>query len=354
MKTLLLLQLFIPLLLASGPFKPNQGHSYNHQWKQSTLSEAQLNFAMMLYPAIAVPAIGTPPNLFVSPLSLYITFSMLALGAQSPTRDLLLLFLDMTGTMTEEEIQEGNRKLLQVLNHPNKDMKLKIFSEVLVEKSLKILPEYQEKVAQYYSASFQSFSFSDPLIDEKTISRIVSDRTDHKIKDMYIKLYSSTLMVLLDYVVFEGQWESEFSIQNTEMRNFSRYYERPVLVPIMRQRGFYKTYKDTQNKCDVVEVPYFGNVSLLVIVPLGDPYETELNLTPQMIKGYFSSVKTSLVDLYLPRVSFNYPVNMTRILARMGLDSILNGTNTNFSGISKEKKLKVSNMGVSRHDQYLI
>ncbi|XP_073466576.1 serine protease inhibitor A6-like [Aquarana catesbeiana] len=344
MKTLLLLQLFILLILATDPFKLNEGHNYNLYAKLQDLdlSKAQMKFALRIYKRFSPLSARPQPNIFFSPVSVYTTLSMLALGARSKTRMKILQAMSLNDTTTNEELNEGNRKLIQVVSQQTKDVEIKLGNEIFIDNSTNILLEYQYNVARYYNASIQTISFSDPQNAEKAINKIVSDRADHKIQNVVSDLDSKKSMVLLDYVVFRAKWKSEFEKQNTKKRNFMVNEERPIAVPMMHRRRMYKTYKDKEMGCKVVEAPYSGNISLLIIVPkLGDVLHMEQQLTPQRLKKYLRSMKTSLLDLYIPKVSFNTPVNVAYGLLDMEM-GIMGSDNPDFSGISEKEKLRVS------------
>ncbi|XP_077322807.1 serine protease inhibitor A6-like [Lithobates pipiens] len=345
MKTLLLLQLFISLILAANPFKQNQGQNYDAfaAYQQSEISEAHMDFAVKIYKFVSSSIINAPSNLFFSPFSVYTTLSMLALGARSTTRLEILQGMGLNATKTNTELHEDYRKFLQVVNQQTEDVKFKLGNEIFINELANILPEYQQNVTYYYNASIQTLSFSDPQNAEKTINRFVSDRTGLKIQNLVGNLDPKTLMVLLDHMVFQAKWKSEFDPQHTEERSFTVNESTSVLVPMMHRRGLYKTYKDNELKCDVVEVPYAGKVSLLIIVPqLGDLRMVEKKLTPRRIKHYFSSKKNSLLDLYIPKVSFNTPVNVQFGLLTMGIASIFSSDNADFSKISKKARIRVS------------
>lgn len=66
-----------------------------------------------------------------------------------------------------------------------------------------------------------------------------------------------------------------------------------VPVPMMRQWGLFKTYKDNAMGSDVVELPYEGNVSLFIILPQSRTLSSvEIMLTAQKVKEYVQSVRT--------------------------------------------------------------
>ncbi|XP_077322800.1 corticosteroid-binding globulin-like [Lithobates pipiens] len=313
----------------------------NQQWQES-VSQSQMEFAVKIYQQISSQTERPQPNLFISPINIYITLSTLALGAHGKTREEILYTLGLDGTKPDTGLHEGNRKILQELRQESKDMDFKLGSEIFLKKGGAYLPQFQQYLATYYNTAIQTISFSDPEAAKKTINKIVSDRTNQKIRNMVSSLESKTSMVLVDYAVFQGIWNSVFNKQNTEMMDFTLNDGTSVKVPMMHQWGLYKTYKDVAMDCNVVEVPYKGNISLFIILPqlrtLNSAVET---MTAHRLKTYIQAVRTSFIRLRIPKVSFNQPANLKHNLVAMGLESMFS-ENANFFGASKDQKLQVS------------
>nr|DBA14439.1 TPA: hypothetical protein GDO54_005411 [Pyxicephalus adspersus] len=304
-----------------------------------------MNFALRLYKFMSSQAAKATPNLFFSPISIHATLSTLALGARSTTRREILQGMGLNDNKTDKELHECNRKLLQKIFKQTKDVNFNIGNEIFIEKSAIFFPQYQDNVTYYYNTSIQSISFSDTRNAIKTINTHVSKKTDNKIQKIVEKLDSKTMMVPLDYSVFQAKWESQFDIEDTEERNFTVNENKTVSVPTMRRQGLYRTFKDKEMKSYVVEVPYTCSTVLLIIVPeLGNLHSFGTKLTPEMIKEYLSSLKNSMLDLYIPRVSFNNSVNVQFATLSMDMRSMFSGDNANFSKISKKPRLRVSKM----------
>ncbi|XP_018414894.1 PREDICTED: uncharacterized protein LOC108789395 [Nanorana parkeri] len=347
MKILFFLHLFISLILVTGSFIWNRGNNCNHypEWQKSEVSEAYMNFAVQFYKFVSMRSAGAPPNLFFSPLSIYTTLSMLALGAQSTTRMEILQAMGLNDTKTNQELHECFRQFLQRVTQQIKEVEFKLGNEIFIDRSADIFPQFQQNVSYYYNVSVETINFSDPQGAEKIINTLVSNRTHNKIQNMVKNLDPKILMVLLDYSVFQAKWQKEFNPQGTEEDNFRVDGQAPVTVPMMHQQGTYKTYKDKEMRCNVVEVPYTSNITLLLIVPKpGDLQKVERKLSTERIKKYFCSMRTSTVDLYIPKVSFNIPLKIRNAILTMGIGSMFSGDNADFSRMSNKSRLRVSDI----------
>ncbi|XP_073466824.1 serine protease inhibitor A3K-like [Aquarana catesbeiana] len=321
----------------------------NHQWQES-VSQSQMDFAVRIYQQISSHSERPQPNLFISPISIYITLSMLALGAQGKTREEILDTLGLDGTKTDMGLHEGNKKILQELQQQSKDMAFKLGNEIFLRKGGAYLPQFRLYLADYYNTAIQTISFSDPEAAKRTINNIVSDRTDQKIQNMVSRLDWKTSMVLVDYAVFQGKWKSKFYRSSTEILDFMLSDGTSVPVPMMRQWGLFKTYKDNAMGSDVVELPYEGNVSLFIILPQSRTLSSvEIMLTAQKVKEYVQSVRTSFIRLRIPKLSFNHLVDLRHHMMVMGMESMFT-ENANFLRFSKDEKLQVSDI---YHQSYI-
>ncbi|XP_075049050.1 serine protease inhibitor A6-like [Mixophyes fleayi] len=112
---------------------------------------------------------------------------------------------------------------------------------------------------------------------------------------------------------------------------------------MLHKRGFYKTFKDNDLQCTVVEVPCVGDNILLLIVPkLGRLDRIEQRLTAELIKKYLRQTRTSTLDFYMPKINFEGQINADYAL--LGMNFPIFGDDADFSGISEQSRLKVSHI----------
>ncbi|KAM5129307.1 serine protease inhibitor A6-like [Mantella aurantiaca] len=345
MKILLLLPLFISLILASGHVQQNHEipDRDSSVWDTSAVYEAYMDFAVRIYKFMSSRTARAPLNLLFSPISIYTTLAMLSLGARSATRTAILQGMGLNCTKTDKDLNEAYRKLLHVIAMQTRTAEFQLGNEIFMEKSVNFSTKYQQNVIYYYNASMHAISFSDTQIAKNTINTLVSKRTNNKIPNIVRSLGSKTMMVVLDYSILQAKWKFEFDKQNTEMRDFFLSDDRKVSVPMMRREGTYKSYRDDEMNCNVVEVPYVNNIILMIIVPeLGQLYKLEQKLTIDRIKNYFSATQTSVLDLYIPKVCFDNFANVKYALLAMEMGNIFSSDNADFSKMSKKPRLKVS------------
>lgn len=84
-----------------------------------------------------------------------------------------------------------------------------------------------------------------------------------------------------------AKWETAFSPQNTQERDFHVNGDTTVKVPMMHCEGHYYYLVDRNLSCDVVGVPYEGNATALFILPSeGKMTQVEDGLTGRRLRKW--------------------------------------------------------------------
>ncbi|XP_056400878.1 serine protease inhibitor A6-like [Hyla sarda] len=331
----LLLVFSISMTIAGTEAKPKEDHP-GGQWEGDDLSEASMSFAISVYKLVSSKTARSPPNVFISPISIYTTLAMLGLGARSSTRQQILGAMCLNDTQGSRILKEDYKSFLAKLRTENGDAEFTISNWFFPDDSIKVLPQYKQDVANYYKSSVQGIDFTDPQNAEQKINEQVSGRTDGKIEDLVSDLDGQTKMVLLDYASFNAKWQNPFTKGTRQELSKSH----SVAVPMMHRVGQYRTYKD--RGLVFVEVPYTDQLVLLIIMPNdGKLNEVEQNLSAQRVQCYLSKAKTSLLDLYIPQISLEQQINVQYALLTMGVIQVFSDT-ADLSRISPEPGLKVS------------
>lgn len=84
-----------------------------------------------------------------------------------------------------------------------------------------------------------------------------------------------------------AKWETAFSPQNTQERDFHVNGDTTVKVPMMNREDHYYYLVDRNLSCDVVGVPYEGNATALFILPSeGKMPQVEDGLTGRRLRKW--------------------------------------------------------------------
>lgn len=107
-----------------------------------------------------------------------------------------------------------------------------------------------------------------------------------------------------------GNWEQKFSKDATYYRNFHITEKKYVRVPMMQNRGNYLAAADHELQCDVLQMPYIGNISMLVALPrkISGMRNLEKEISPSVIKRWMSNMTNRYVVL---QITFSMKVHST-------------------------------------------
>ncbi|XP_056402780.1 serine protease inhibitor A6-like [Hyla sarda] len=335
----LLLLLSVSMTIAS-PHDHLKEDYCNGQGEGDNLPEASMQFAITLYKVVSAMPVRPPLNVLISPISTYTTLAMLALGARSSTRQQILRAMCLSDSQANKILKEDYKNFLAELTTEEGNAEFGISNWFFLEKSIKPSSKYKQDMARYYNVSLQGIDFTDPENAQQEINEEVNGQTDGKMEDLINDLDDQTKMVLLDYARFNAKWNSPFTSQGLRRAPFIVNQMNTINVEMMHRVGQYRTFKD--DTTIMVEVPYTDQIVLLIIVPKNvSLYEVERKLSAQLIDSYMSEARTSLLDLYIPKISLEEQINVHYGLLRMGVTDVFSDS-ADLTGISKHPRLKAS------------
>ncbi|KAM9164764.1 serpin B10-like isoform 3-T3 [Pangshura tecta] len=214
--------------------------------------------------------------------------------------------------------------------------------------------EYVEFVKNYYHAEPQAVNFRKAAEQaRKEINSWVESQTEGKIQNLLPRgaVDPNTVLVLVNAIYFKGKWEKRFLNENTSENPFrlSKTKTKPVQMMFLKDR-FPICYLETM-KVKIAELPYVNNdLSMLILLP--DDIEDkstgleqlERELTYEKLSKWTSPemMKTSEVELFLPRIKLEESYNLKSSLISMGMKDAFNQSQADFTGMSDSNDLFLS------------
>ncbi|XP_057638738.1 serine protease inhibitor A3N-like [Chionomys nivalis] len=308
-----------------------------------TLASTNTDFAFSLYKELALK--DPDENIVFSPLSISAALALLSLGASNNTLQEILEGLKFNLTETPEaDIHQGFGQLLLMLSQPGNQVQINTGSAMFVDKKLQILAEFKEKARALYQAEASSVDFQQPHEAKTLINDYVRNQTQGKIKELISGLDEKTVMVLVNYIYFKGQWKMPFPLGDTLKSMFHLNNTKSVEVPMMNIEDLRTPYfRDEELSCTVVELQYIGNASILFILPdEGKMQQVEANLQPETLRKWRDSLRLRKIDkLSLPKFSISTDYSLEDILPQLGIREVFS-IQADLSGITGTKNLRVS------------
>ncbi|CAM5122925.1 unnamed protein product [Eretmochelys imbricata] len=299
------------------------------------------DFAFRFYKQIKSEA--ADKNIFFSPLSISTAFAMLTLGAKSATLSQIHKGLSFNLTeIKEREIHEGFHHLIRMLNHSDSEIQLNMGNALFVDDRLKLLEKFLADVKSLYESETFPSNFQNSAEAEKQINDCIEKKTHGKIANLVKGLDPLTVMVLVNYIFFKAHWENPFSNLNTREDDFFVDAKTSVKVNMMNRDKDYRTHRDEELSCWVVEIPYKGNAAALFILPdEGKMKQVEEALLKETVSKWTTSLQEREINLYIPAFSVSGTYDVKELFQKMGVIDVFTDE-ADLSGITEKAELKVS------------
>ncbi|KAL8169000.1 UNVERIFIED_CONTAM: hypothetical protein K2H54_031131 [Gekko kuhli] len=320
---------------------PAESHQESGHLPCLKIAPNSAEFAFKFYRQIIPKAAGK--NIFFSPVSVSTAFMIVTLGAKGITRDQIFSGMSFNMSMlSEKEINDGFHHLLQLLNRPEAQVKLR-FGNALF--STDIFPVQQNIVDEARDLFHADIVHADFQNNGKAVNQInsyVENKTDGELVQVVNHLDPDTAMVVVNYIFLKAYWEKPFDPRSTWKRDFFINNETTVQVDMMHRDGYYYTYRDEKLACEVVRVPYQGDASALFILPdKGKLQEVEQALGQEPMSTWKASARLQRIDLSLPRITMRTSYDVKEIMKEMGVTEVFTDQ-ADLSGFTEQHKLKIS------------
>lgn len=258
-------------------------------------------------------------NVVLSPTSLAASLTVLRIGANGQTADQIN---DLLGThdIAPQDLLFKIAKLPEYL----------YYEELVMGMANGIFLGSGPSVNETYAASLESFldtqlSFID-LTDILAIDNIndwVKDVTGGRIVSVVDSLPSDMIMLLINAIAFDSQWELGFSESDTITMPFILENEKGVAVPMLSDEREIKLYEG--DDATATYLPFEGSdQELWILLPPEDMLIEDFmqTLTMESLILWKNSAESQVRTIRLPKLDFHNTLDMTEILPDMGVIDI--------------------------------
>lgn len=184
----------------------NQRAQGNRNMPWQSVRNSVCQFACCFYKEISSREERNNGNVFFSPLSISTAFAMLTLGAKSDTLTQILKVLCFNPRqISENDIHEGYRQLMQMVNTRNGGLQLNMGNVLFVLDRLKPQEKFLNNLRNFYEGEAYPMNFKKADQAQQKINEYVARRTNGKIKDLVNNLDPLTEILLISYIYFNGK-----------------------------------------------------------------------------------------------------------------------------------------------------
>ncbi|MGK7923518.1 MAG: serpin family protein [Trichodesmium sp.] len=272
-------------------------------------------------------------NIFISPSSIAIALSMTYNGAEGKTKNAMAKTLNFQ-QMSLDEINQANKDLGILLDSLNSEITLNIANSIWMEKGISFSPTFLQNNQDFYNSQVSEVDFKNPQTPQ-IINDWVKDCTQGKINKIIDQLKPDAVMVLLNAIYFQADWEQKFSEEFTKEQPFYLSDGSQKKHPIMFQssKNLYYQNQDFQ----AVSLPYGkGRVSMYIFLPnpevgLEKFYQI---LNEQNWENWMLEFDYQKVNIGLPKFKTEYEVRLNDVLKSLGMEIAFDSKKADFSGMS--------------------
>lgn len=275
-------------------------------------------------------------NLFVSPFSISCALGMVNNGASGITYQEIAQVMLIPDSVVSS-LNNYHQKLIDGLPCLDSTVTVRVANSMWFNKEVSVKKQFTKKNSVAYKATFQQLDFSQLESIDK-INGWVSQQTEGCIPEIIYNLSPNQLMVLVNCLYFQGEWEFPFEESETRKEQFFCADKTKENVDMMHQIAAFLYRKN--DYFEMATFPYGnGSYAMTVLLPRvnkswkecidvlgGKNWETWMA----------DSIEKTLLDVKLPKLVLKNEYKMNRVLSAMGMPNAFT-TNADFSNLTDVK-----------------
>ncbi|XP_068601782.1 serpin peptidase inhibitor, clade F (alpha-2 antiplasmin, pigment epithelium derived factor), member 2b [Brachionichthys hirsutus] len=256
------------------------------------------------------------PNVIISPFSISLALSQLALGAVNETRELLMHHLN-------ENILPCYHESLHNIFTQLRNNDLQIATRIFLRQGFQLKQNFVNESRRLYD--------SDPAVLEslQQINDWVTNATNGKITEFLSSLPPNMLLMLINAVHFKGEWKARFDPRFTSRGVFYLDDKHMVDVEVMENAKHpLSLFIDNELEAQVARFPFMKFMSLLVVMPMSG----QVNVSSLSKKLNFSDLynrlpKERVVQVKVPKFKLEYSQELQDVFIKLGLGDMFSKPN---------------------------
>uniref|UniRef100_T1KI42 Serpin domain-containing protein n=2 Tax=Tetranychus urticae TaxID=32264 RepID=T1KI42_TETUR len=270
-------------------------------------------------------------NLLLSPLSVIMAYGMALEGAAGETAKQIRTVLNLDKVDSQQGdvskiIKQHMEKYLKNKNSTSEEKKclLEFGNLLMANKDFRLQKTFVQNLQTNYSANAFNEDFTDGQNILEKVNSWVSAATRNKISTILDKPPEpDAVCLLVNTIYFQANWLKPFYEDSTEEKIFTNSDGSTTKIKMMTLSDDTFNFAEClEKKLKIVEIPYFGNISMVLILPTGD------NNLKKMIDNLDSTELFSLIDsmsrtrlgtLTIPKFKLEDNHQLHKILPRMGM-----------------------------------
>ncbi|KAI1286290.1 Leukocyte elastase inhibitor [Halotydeus destructor] len=285
-------------------------------------------------------------NVFYSSASISTAFAMLLAGANGDTAHQLKRSFKLDHLIEVHEQFGSLMTILKPREQSNSTYELNMANKLVISSEMNVLEQFRTIIETKYKASVDAVNFARGAEISDGINTWISEQTRGMIrKALDGPLDAMTKFVIINAIYFKGAWEGKFDAKDTSKDTF--YGVNQTQIDFMYKKAQVRGFKDWSKDITVLELPYIGNASMIVIMP------NSMNGLEGLLSSSSSEDLESMVDkvmqsykeeafVYLPKFKVETKYDLKPVLTKLGVEQVFSPTTADLSGVSGQRGLYVN------------
>ncbi|XP_034556301.1 serpin peptidase inhibitor, clade F (alpha-2 antiplasmin, pigment epithelium derived factor), member 2b [Notolabrus celidotus] len=255
------------------------------------------------------------PNVIISPFSIALALSQLALGAVNETHEMLMHHLHGNTLTCYHE------SLHHILSHLRNN--LQIATRIFLRQGFEPKQQFANESQRLYD--------SEPAVLEslEQINTWVEEATNGRMTDFLSALPPNLLVMLINAVHFKGEWRARFDPRFTSRGVFYLDDKSMVDVEVMEDAKHpLSLFIDNELDAQVASFPFQKSMSLLVVMPMtGQVNMSSLTAKLNVSDLYNRLPKQRAVQVKVPKFKLEYGQELQDVFTKLGLGEMFSSPN---------------------------
>ena len=326
----------VPLMLVA--LYASEGGDYNGSMLSGTdrlaeisdvippeISESNNAFAMSMYRLIAAHPDNLDKNIFFSPFSMHMAFSLLYEGARGGTATEMESVFGFEPDAVTRHVHVAST--MSYVNRDDQNATLSTANALWLRNDFEPSAGYVSIAGDPYLADVETLGFiSDPVASAERINDWASNKTNDKIKEVVTKSdmeHPNLVLILNNAIYFNGMWNVPFSSVSDDWFWTDPSIDDPIMVDTM---SLFSEFNYTESDgVRVLKLPYQGDrFSMLVFLPGGNLNVNHLEetISAENIDKWLLQMESTDVIVALPKFSIDNEYNLKNYLSTLGMPSV--------------------------------
>ncbi len=271
-------------------------------------------------------------NPVLSPVSAYLALGMAGKGAKGET---LTEFQQLLGT----DMDCIPHSLMSTLPRDREGMKISLANSAWVDDDFEATEDYLVEIDSFYLSDVYRATLSTTQTMQD-MNAWIDENTNGLIPTLLDKpLDEDVVMALFNTIYFKGEWELEFSEEDTQRRDFETEDGTIEQVEMMHLYGEDLQYVNTEIAEGVV-LPYKDeNMVMVALMPAGNQTVREMyeSMEWEDICEILEQKDVRSCNLQLPKFEVTFERNLNSSLQSMGLERAFDESLADLSGMGRTK-----------------